>query len=60
MNPLFSNLMLGYTAGQDLKKGDVIAMGPDGKMYRTMKQGRAMILDVKAGEKILVPIGSMK
>lgn len=47
-----------YQAGEDLKKGDFITLGPDGRMYRSRKMigCRQMMSNVKAGEKVIVII----
>jgi hypothetical protein len=51
-------VILNYIAGEDLKQGNVIALGLDGKMYKTTKPfGKVMRVDLKAGEKIQVSVG---
>jgi co-chaperonin GroES (HSP10) len=51
-------MILNYKAGEDLKQGNIIALGPDGKFYKTTKPfGKVMRVDLKAGEKIQVNVG---
>jgi hypothetical protein len=45
-------------AGQDLKKGDRVALARDGKVHKTKGvYYRVMLKDVKAGDEINVPLG---
>jgi hypothetical protein len=48
---------INYIAGEDLKKGDRVALARDGKIHKTKgTYYRIMLKDIKAGDKVDAPI----